>query len=87
MTQRFDELYISRGEHQQIIAYYQKLVVHIFRKMRALQAPDPSQPAAGVNDHATRPCREGDGPAALQAESGNVVRVDFRQRCLEATTH
>jgi hypothetical protein len=71
MTQRFDELYISRGEHKEIVAYYQKLVVHMSLKMRAMRGPDKSGSAAGAKEREIK----------LRDDSDNVVRVDFRQRC------
>ena len=80
MTQRFDELYISRGEHQEIIAYYQRLVAHMFQKMRTMEEPDGSKPAGGLSTNDIVPSEESDEPARQRMVFGNVVRVDFRPR-------
>ena len=80
MTQRFDELYISRGEHQEIIAYYQRLVAHMFQKMKTMEEPDGSKPASGLSTGDIVPAQKSDEPARQRMVFGNVVRVDFRQR-------
>lgn len=80
MTQRFNELYIARAEHQKIIAYYQKLVAHMFQKLRSMDALDGSKPAARTTANEIAPVEESGKQADQRTVSGNVVRVDFRQR-------
>jgi hypothetical protein len=80
MTQRFNELYIARAEHQKIIAYYQKLVAHMFQKLRSMDALDGSKPAARTTANEIAPVEESGQQAHQRTVSGNVVRVDFRQR-------
>lgn len=78
MTQRFDELYVPRREHQQIVTYYKKLVVHVYQKLRALQAEREgaaSAAQAGNPEPKTRPM-----DADARPDCGNVVRVDFRRQ-------
>lgn len=79
MNQRFDELYIRRCEHQQIIAFYKKLVVQMYRKLKEMQAG--SEAASGddipaVSSPPPSPFAAGHAP--------NVVRVDFRRRAKAA---
>ena len=78
MTQRFDELYIPRREHQQIVTYYKKLVVHVYQKLRALQAErGDATPVdqAGNPEPKTRTI-DADAPP----DCGNGVRGDFRRQ-------
>lgn len=80
MNQRFDELYIRRCEHQQIVAFYKKLVVQMYRKLKTMQAgADGEQPRKA--DETTA----GDAPATHpplpeRTRACNVVRVDFSRR-------
>ncbi|WP_440981658.1 hypothetical protein [Shinella sumterensis] len=80
MTQRFNELYIARVEHQKIIAYYQKLVAHMFQKLRSMDALDSSTPAARTTANEIAPVEESGKHVDQSTLPGNVVRVDFRQR-------
>ncbi|AOF88769.1 hypothetical protein [Sinorhizobium sp. RAC02] len=81
MTHRFDELYIPRCEHQQVVAYYKKLVVHMYRKMQTMQSEATiAQPVEKSSDHNTKPSPQPTWPADRLAEACNVVMVDFRQR-------
>jgi hypothetical protein len=43
MTQWFQERYISRGEHQEIVEYYRKLVAHLHHTVRDLRAQVDAQ--------------------------------------------
>ena len=77
MGEWFQERYISRDEHQQIVAYYKKLVAHLHCSVRDLRAEAVSRPAAAeappsVEKHQSMPPqgRHGD----------NVIRFDFRRR-------
>ncbi|MGB3875867.1 MAG: hypothetical protein WA980_08455 [Shinella zoogloeoides] len=79
MSQRFDELYIRRCEHQQIIAFYKKLVVKMYRKLREMQAGNEA--ASGVDIPAVGSAP----PSAFAAgQAPNVVRVDFHRRAKAA---
>lgn len=80
MTQRFNELYIARVEHQKIIAYYQKLVAHMFQKLRSMDEVGGSKPVARTTANEIAPDEESGKQADQRTASGNVVRVDFRQR-------
>lgn len=77
MTQRFDELYIRRGEHQQIVTYYKKLVVHIYRRLRALQEElDEAESTSKTGSAETKKTLENIDPQPIHS---NVVQVDFRR--------
>lgn len=87
MSQRFDELYISRGEHKEIIAYYQKLVVHMSRKIRALRALVHSEPTVSISEHDATTGNESNMSDAVTGDLQNVVRVDFRKGRSDASVH
>ncbi|MBX9455821.1 MAG: DUF2730 domain-containing protein [Rhizobium sp.] len=81
MTQWFDERYITRGEHQEIVAYYRKLVAQLHRKVSDLRTQVDAQ-AAHIG--AAQPVNEVEAvgsPADTAADvgGGNVIRVDFRR--------
>ncbi|MCQ4632461.1 hypothetical protein GB927_020615 [Shinella sp. CPCC 100929] len=87
MSKRFDEMYISRGEHKEIVAYYQKLVVHMSRKIRAMRASNETEPAVSINEQDAGLSGESGKSDALMDDFQNVVRVDFRQRRSDASVH
>lgn len=87
MSQRFDELYISRGEHKEIVAYYQKLVVHMSRKIRALRAPIDSEPTVSISEHDATTGNESNMSDAVTGDLQNVVRVDFRKARSDASVY
>lgn len=78
MTQRFEELYIPRCEHQQIVTYYKKLVVHLYQKLRALQAEREGAASAAQAGNPQPKTLTMDADA--RPDCGNVVRVDFRSQ-------
>ena len=79
MTQWLNERYISRVEHQKVVAYYKKLVVQLHGKVRELQAqaetpahaapPQFRQPPAGTDNRAIE--------TGTVERKGNVIRVSF----------
>ncbi|RFZ83804.1 hypothetical protein D0Y60_20785 [Shinella sp. WSJ-2] len=72
MTKRFDELYIPRGEHREVVSFYQKVVAHLYRKLQEMRA------------EADERALHRDGPtmrdAKPQLEFFNVVRINFGPR-------
>lgn len=75
MTKRFDELYIPRGEHREVVSFYKKVVAHLYRKLQEMREEareQASQRDAGIGP----PTRN----AKPQPEFGNVVRIDFGPR-------
>jgi hypothetical protein len=83
MTEWFNERYISRSEHKQVVAYYEKLVAQLYRKMLELRAQ-----TGGLADR--RPDLEPEGQQVPPYERAggmdicpaatNVISVDFRRR-------
>jgi len=78
MTKWLLDRYISRSEHQDIVAYYKRLVVHMHGRIRELQADsvvgDDTIEIAGPPP-----------PIAFEeipeiAPEDNIVNVDFRRR-------
>jgi hypothetical protein len=88
MTQWINERYITRCEHQEVVAYYRKLVLQLYGKVKQLRTEVESQslpagppgitPATGHQDAATPVS----GPAPYSAEPSrdNVIHFDFRRR-------
>lgn len=81
MTQWFHERYISRVEHQQVIAYYKKLVGQLQGKIRELRTEAAPTAADGAD------CGSAHGEASPAARSldttgprTNVIAYDFRRR-------
>lgn len=75
MTKRFDELYIRRGEHHEVVSFYKKVVVHLYRKLQDMKEEASEQ----------APCRNAEnGRTAQKAkpdpEFWNVVRINFGPR-------
>lgn len=82
MTQWFDERYISRGEHQEIVAYYRKLVAQLHRKVTDLRVQVDAQAAQirliqPLEDVEVADATEETEPVA---DGDNVIRIDFRRR-------
>lgn len=79
MNERFDELYMRRGEHQEIVAYYKRLVVSLYQKLRAQQDDSPIPVAEPEPDQAL--CDVQSSPLTKTPPlASNVLIVDFRQR-------
>ena len=77
MTQRFDELYIRRCEHQQIVAFYKKVVVHMYRQLKTMRTK-----ADIVHPDEIRPAHTGSSPdISIRPENAaNIVWIDFHRR-------
>ena len=83
MVEWFQERYISRDEHQQIVEYYRKLVAQLYCQVCELRA-------ASVDAHAidnvvahSRRLAQRDARRSRETSSGehgNVISVDFRRR-------
>jgi hypothetical protein len=84
MTEWFHERYISRAEHEEIVAYYAKLVAQLYRQVTELRA-------AGVDAQAIdRIIAHGKHKAERETRraiekfpderGSNIVVVDFRNR-------
>lgn len=73
MAKFFSDRYITREEHQEIVAYYRKLVAELHCKVQALrkEAEAPADMGEALRDR---------GPVEHQTSHGtNVVRVNFRR--------
>lgn len=84
MTEWFQERYISRVEHDEIVAYYAKLVAHLYRQVTELRAAGvDAQAIDGIIAHgklkAERELRKAIRDLS-EAPDSNVVVVDFRNR-------
>lgn len=85
MTQWFQERYISRGEHQQVVDFYKKLVVQLHRKLKEMRV---EQDVDAV-DTAITQARPATSPSGLDAPpriyGDNVIRLDLWRRARPAT--
>ncbi|MBR0555541.1 hypothetical protein J5J10_07590 [Ciceribacter sp. L1K23] len=81
MTEWLNERYISRDEHQKIVAYYKKLVSQLYSTIRDLRKPEEAAPV----QQPARPAAE--TPATVVIDDGrpvirqtdNVIVVNFRR--------
>ncbi|MDO9417583.1 hypothetical protein [Pararhizobium sp.] len=74
MIEWFDERYISRDEHQEVVAFYRRLVARLYGNVRELRAQVAVQEMVG---------RVGDVPPVKRPaceDGSNVIRFDFRRR-------
>ena len=71
MTEWFDQRYISRDEHQQIVDYYRKQVARLYHELSELRS---GMEACGRKEPLARPV-----PRQM-ADGDNVIRVNFRHR-------
>jgi hypothetical protein len=80
MTQWFQERYISRGEHQQVVDFYRKLVVQLHRKLKEMRAAHDLDTV----ETAIAQVRAPNPPAGVAATprnyGDNVIRLDLRRR-------
>ncbi|MGV3550268.1 hypothetical protein [Rhizobium sp.] len=84
MTEWFHERYIERSEHEQIVAYYSKLVAQLYGQVKQLRAAGLEIAAIDAmvqheQHKAEREIRRS-RPAIAVTQGGNVVQVDFRAR-------
>lgn len=71
MTEWFDQRYISRDEHQQIVDYYRKQVARLYHELSELRSGMEAQGRTHTVARAL-PRQAADGD--------NIIRVDFRRR-------
>ena len=83
MTQWFQERYISRDEHREIVEYYRKLVAQLYRTVRDLRVQVDAQALNNVVLHSQR-LAERDAKRAAeivpQDYGGNVIVLATRRR-------
>ena len=89
MTEWFHERYISRAEHEEVVAYYGKLVAQLYRQLKDLRtAGIDTQAIDSISMHGKhkaeremrRAAEASPGPDFQQEFGGNVIVVDFRKR-------
>ena len=83
MTQWFQERYISRDEHREIVEYYRKLVAQLYRTVRDLRVQVDAQALNNVVLHSQRLAeRDAKRTAELvpQDYGGNVIVLATRRR-------
>jgi hypothetical protein len=71
MTEWFDQRYISRDEHRQIVDYYRKQVARLYHELSELRS---GMEALGSRETAPRPLPR------QAADGDNIIRLDFRRR-------
>lgn len=76
MNEWFQQRYISRAEHDEVVAYYRKLVAQLHQKNREKCVEADAQALENAVDHRRR-LEERE----IRRSSGrNVITVDFRRR-------
>lgn len=83
MIEWFDERYISRDEHQQVVEYYRKLVAQLYRQICTLRAAQvDAQALDGIIEHSKRMAEREirrSGESTMSGPKDNVIHVDFRR--------
>ena len=83
MIEWFDERYISRGEHQQVVDYYRKLVAQLYRQVCTLRATQVDARALdSIIEHSKRMAEREirrSGETTPNRHEDNVIHVDFRR--------
>jgi len=79
MSERPEERFITRQEHQDVVDFYKKVVAHLYCTLRDLRAQaDHSQTMPEEADLPDTALKLPQRPAEIFGE--NVIAVDFRNR-------
>ncbi|WP_156408739.1 hypothetical protein [Rhizobium sp. Root708] len=78
MSDWFNQRYVARDEHQQIVAFYRKVIAHLSCTIRDLRAESRSGGDASAIPDDPQPLEE--HTPDDHAETDNVVWLDFRRR-------
>ncbi len=78
MSDWFNQKYVARDEHQQIVEFYRKVIAHLSCTIRELRAEHSNSADSRAMPAAPQPLDE--HPADDRADSDNVVWLDFRRR-------
>lgn len=85
MNEWFHERYIDRAEHEQVVAYYSKLVAQLYGQLKQLRAADPGLAALDAlaaydRDTPSAVPERVDRPSPATGGEDNVITVDFTRR-------
>jgi len=76
MNEWFQQRFISRAEHDEVVAYYRKLVARLHQQVHEKCVETDGQALEGAVDHRRRLAER-----EIRRSSGqNVIAVDFRHR-------
>lgn len=78
MSDWFNQRYVARDEHQQIVAFYRKVIAHLSCTIRDLRAESRSGGDTNAIPNGPQPLEE--HAADDRAGSDNVVWLDFKRR-------
>ena len=76
MNEWFQQRFISRVEHDEVVAYYRKLVARLHQQIHERRVETDGQALESVVDHR----RKLEEREARRSYGGNVIAVDFRSR-------
>ena len=76
MNEWFQQRYISRAEHDEVVAYYRKLVAQLHQKIREKCVETDAQTLESVVDHRRRL----EERESRRSYGQNVIAVDFKRR-------
>jgi len=83
MNKWLHERYISRAEHQEIVAYYKRLVGQLYGKVRDLRAQADDAPMKKADGGGLLPKERSKAQPQTAVEpipgGGNVIYFDFRR--------
>lgn len=88
MAEWFDERYISRIEHQQIVEYYKKVVVQLHRKVKELRAIVDARPPDFALMDGLGPARQAPRVGGMPpgGYGGNVISFEAWRRARRPST-
>jgi len=79
MTEWFDQRYISREEHDQVVAYYRKQVAQLYEKLCELRTVVDARNLDALFEHRGRILDREGRKARSRRQDDNVISVDFRR--------
>jgi hypothetical protein len=79
MTEWFDQRYIARDEHQQIVDYYRQQVARLYSELCELRARMDAQNINSMVEIGRRKAQRELRRSQPETAGDNVVRVDFRR--------
>jgi hypothetical protein len=79
MTEWFNQRYISREEHDQVVEYYRKQVAQLYQKLSELRMVLDAQNLDTLVEHSRRVAQRERRKSSRDEGSDNVVIVDFRR--------
>jgi hypothetical protein len=79
MTEWFDQRYISRDEHQQIVDYYRQQVAQLYHELCQLRSQMDAHNIDAMIEMGRRKAEHAFRRSRPETIGDNIIRVDFRR--------